>query len=151
MNIFLKRVLPYIFKCFVILFLLMNHQYVKTAESCLFKNPLCFYSTDILQYVQILFKQMRYEDMVPFIYTPAEIKNKKPSQLVKEIEKMNFGYSFKRTGIRENPKGTWKISYQRTVLGTQELFTVQCSIIKDTCRLILNPKERQNIFNVSIR
>lgn len=64
---------------------------------------------------------------------------------------MNFGYSFKRTGIREYPKGTWKISYQRTVLGTQELFTVQCSIINDTCRLILNPKERQNIFNVSVR
>lgn len=151
MNIHISRALLPLFNCLVVLLFFMNFQQVKTAESCLFKNPLCFYSTDILQYVQILFKQMRYEDMVPFIYTPAEIKNKKPSQLVKEIEKMNFGYSFKRTGIRENPKGTWKISYQRTVLGTQELFTVQCSIIKDTCRLILNPKERQNIFNVTVR
>ena len=146
-----SRVLFSLINCLLILLFFMNLQYAKTAESCLFKNPLCFYSTDILQYVQILFKQMQYENMVPFIYTPAEIKNKKSSQLVKEIEKMSFGYSFKRTGIREYPKGTWKISYQRTVLGTQELFTVHCSIINDTCRLALNPKERQNVFNVSVR
>lgn len=76
MNIHYSKVLLFLINCLLILLFFMNLQYAKTAESCLFKNPLCFYSLDILQYVQILFKQMQYENMVPFIYTPAEIKNK---------------------------------------------------------------------------
>lgn len=116
-------------------------------QSCLFKNPLCFYSTDILSYLQILYKNSRYDDMLPFLYSPSELKKIGESTALKQIEKMNFGYEMKRVGIKEEIKGQrWKLTYQRILLGTTETFTIVCSNNHDTTRLLMNSTQRKLVF-----
>jgi len=132
---------------FIYLYLLLssfgiaNSGYVlaQQEQSCLFKNPLCFYSTDILSYLQILYKNSRYDDMLPFLYSPSELKKIGKATALKQIEKMNFGYEMKRVGIKEEIKGQrWKLTYQRILLGTSETFTIECSNKHDTTRLLMN-------------
>ena len=115
-------------------------------ESCLFKNPLCFYSTDILQYIQILYKNSRYEEMLPFLHTPQELKKIGKRKALSSIENMNFGYDMKRVGIKELPKKQWKITYQRVLLGSSETFTITCGNIGDTTRLLINSTQRRIVF-----
>ncbi|MFZ9977083.1 MAG: hypothetical protein ACO3GR_03210 [Candidatus Kapaibacteriota bacterium] len=116
-------------------------------NSCLFKNPLCFYATDILSYLQILHKNSRYEEMLPFLYEPNELKKMGKTKALKSIESMNFGYEFRRVGIKEEQKGvSWRITYQRTIFGTAETFTVNCKNISDTTRLLMNTTQRRNVF-----
>lgn len=116
-------------------------------NSCLFKNPLCFYATDILSYLQILHKNSRYEEMLPFLYEPNELKKMGKTKAFKSIESMNFGYEFRRVGIKEEQKGvSWRITYQRTIFGTAETFTVNCKNISDTTRLLMNTTQRRNVF-----
>jgi len=116
-------------------------------NSCLFKNPLCFYATDILSYLQILHKNSRYEEMLPFLYEPYELKKMGKTKALKSIESMNFGYEFRRVGIKEEQKGvSWRITYQRTIFGTAETFTVNCKNISDTTRLLMNTTQRRNVF-----
>lgn len=115
--------------------------------SCLFKNPLCFYATDILGYLQILHKNSRYEEMLPFLYEPKELRKIGRSKALKSIESMNFGYEFRRVGIKEEQKGvSWRITYQRTIFGTAETFTVICKNISDTTRLLMNTTQRRSVF-----
>jgi hypothetical protein len=40
----------------------------------------------------------------------------------------------------------WSLTYQRTILGTQETFKVDCKLIEDTCRIILDPRAYKIIF-----
>lgn len=116
-------------------------------NSCLFKNPLCFYATDILSYLQILHKNSRYEEMLPFLFEPNELKKMGKTKALKSIESMNFGYEFRRVGIKEEQKGvSWRITYQRTIFGTAETFTVNCKNISDTTRLLMNTTQRRNVF-----
>lgn len=116
-------------------------------ESCLFKNPLCFYSTDILQYIQILYKKSRYEEMLPFLHTPQELKKIGKRKALSSIEKMNFGYEFRRVGIKEEiKKNMWTITYQRVLFGSSETFTVQCRNVNDTTRLLMNSTQRKLVF-----
>ena len=115
--------------------------------SCLFKNPLCFYATDILGYLQALHKNSRHEEMLPFLYEPKELRKIGRSKALKSIESMNFGYEFRRVGIKEEQKGvSWRITYQRTIFGTAETFTVICKNIADTTRLLMNATQRKNVF-----
>jgi len=115
--------------------------------SCLFKNPLCFYATDILGYLQVLHKNSRHEEMLPFLYEPKELRKIGRSKALKSIESMNFGYEFRRVGIKEEQKGvSWRITYQRTIFGTAETFTVICKNIADTTRLLMNATQRKNVF-----
>ena len=115
--------------------------------SCLFKNPLCFYATDILGYLQVLYKNSRYEEMLPFLYEPKELRKIGRSKALKSIESMNFGYEFRRVGIKEEEKGvSWRITYQRTIFGTAETFTVICKNISDTTRLLMNTTQRRSVF-----
>lgn len=115
--------------------------------SCLFKNPLCFYATDILGYLQILHKNSRYEEMLPFLYEPKELRKIGRSKALKSIESMNFGYEFRKVGIKEEQKGvSWRITYQRTIFGTAETFTVICKNISDTTRLLMNTTQRRSVF-----
>jgi hypothetical protein len=117
-------------------------------NSCLFKNPLCFYATDILSYLQILHKNARFEEMLPFLYEPKELNRIGKTKALKAIESMNFGYEFRRVGIKEEQKGvSWRITYQRTIFGTSETFTVNCKNISDTTRLHMNSTQRKTIFN----
>ena len=116
--------------------------------SCLFKNPLCFYATDILSYLQVLHKNSRYEEMLPFLYEPKELTKMGKSKALKSIESMNFGYEFRRVGIKEEQKGvSWRITYQRIIFGTAETFTVNCKNIADTTRLLMNSTQRRTVFH----
>lgn len=85
--------------------------------------------------------------MLPFLYEPNELKKMGKTRALKSIESMNFGYEFRRVGIKEELKGiAWKLTYQRIILGTAETFTVNCKNISDTTRLLMNPTQRRNIF-----
>jgi hypothetical protein len=120
---------------------------IAQERACLFRNPLCFYATDILSYLQILHKNSRYEEMLPFLYAPKELQKLGKGKALRAIESMNFGFEFRRVGIKEIQKGqSWKITYQRIYLGTAETFTLQCRNISDTTRLLMNSTQRKAIF-----
>ena len=115
-------------------------------ESFLFRTPLSFYNTDILSYLQVLHKNQQYEKMVPF-FTGELRASSSQSAFVELLANAPFGYSMKRAGIREVKKGEeWSLTYQRTILGTQETFKVDCKLIEDTCRIILDPRAYKIIF-----
>jgi hypothetical protein len=125
----------------------MPFKVISNDNSCLFRNPLCFYATDILSYLQVLYKNSRYEEMLPFLYEPKELTKMGKSKALKSIESMNFGYEFRRVGIKEEQKGiSWRITYQRTIYGTAETFTVNCKNIADTTRLLMNSTQRRTVF-----
>ena len=113
-------------------------------SNCLYKNPLCFYNTDILNYLQVLHKNLQYEEMVPFFYG-SSLNNK--SKLEERLSNASFGYSLKRVGIKEKNKSNWSLSYQRTILGTNETFKIDCALINDTCRIYIDEKAWKTIFN----
>ena len=50
-----------IFLCFAIIWICPAHV---NQSNCLFKNPLCFYNTDILTYLQVLHKNQQYDKMI---------------------------------------------------------------------------------------
>jgi hypothetical protein len=131
-----------------VIFCTMNPMRLSAKDaSCLFKNPLCFYATDILGYLQALHKNSRYEEMLPFLYEPKELRKLGRSKALKSIESMNFGYEFRRVGIKEEQKGvSWRITYQRTIFGTAETFTLICKNIADTTRLLMNTTQRRTVF-----
>ena len=113
-------------------------------SNCLYKNPLCFYNTDILNYLQVLHKNLQYEEMVPFFYG-SSLNNK--SKLEERLSNASFGYSLKRVGIKEKNKTNWSLSYQRTILGTNETFKIDCALINDTCRIYIDYKAWKTLFN----
>ena len=58
-----------------------------------------------------------------------------------------FRYVMKRSGIREiEPKQSWSLTYSRTLLGSQETFKIDCMLIRDTCRVLLDEKSKTLIF-----
>jgi hypothetical protein len=115
-------------------------------ESFLFRTPLSFYNTDILSYLQVLHKNQQYEKMVPFFTGPL-VSDKTTSELVSFLADAPFGYSMKRSGIREiETKQRWSLTYSRTILGTQETFKIDCVIERDTCRVVLDDKSKTAIF-----
>jgi hypothetical protein len=86
--------------------------------------------------------------MLPFLYEPKELNRIGKTKALKAIESMNFGYEFRRVGIKEEQKGvSWRITYQRTIFGTSETFTVNCKNISDTTRLHMNSTQRKTVFN----
>lgn len=114
-------------------------------SNCLYKNPLCFYNTDILNYLQVLHKNQQYSKMTTFLYGP-NIGGKDKKSLEESLSNANFGYSLKRVGIKEKNKSSWSLTYQRTILGTNETFKIDCALIKDTCRIYIDDKAWQTIF-----
>jgi hypothetical protein len=129
----------------IITMLLFNSLYSQ-HESFLFRTPLSFYNTDILSYLQILHKNQQYEKMVPF-FTGEMRVSRSHSSFVELLANAPFGYSMKRAGIREVKKGeNWSLTYQRTIIGTQEAFKVDCVLLNDTCRLVLSEPAFQLIF-----
>ena len=113
-------------------------------SNCLYKNPLCFYNTDILNYLQVLHKNLQYEEMVPFFYG-SSLNNK--SKLEERLSNASFGYLLKRVGIKEKNKTNWSLSYKRTILGTNETFKIDCALINDTCRIYIDEKAWNILFN----
>jgi len=114
-------------------------------SNCLYKNPLCFYNTDILNYLQVLHKNQQYSKMTNFLSGP-NIDGKDKKSLEESLSNANFGYSLKRVGIKEKNKTSWSLTYQRTILGTNETFKIDCALINDTCRIYIDDKAWQTIF-----
>jgi hypothetical protein len=113
--------------------------------TCLFKNPLCFYNTDILSYIQVLHKNQQYDKISPFFYGPKK-DNISAFSLRQQLSEVDFGYSIKLTGIKQTSKTSWSLTYQRTIFGTNESFKIQCKIINDTCKVYLDSKTWKTLF-----
>jgi hypothetical protein len=115
-------------------------------DNFLFKNPLSFYNTDILSYLQVLHKNQQYEKMAPFFTGPV-VEGKSAEEFAKFLADEPFGYSMKRSGIRElESRKSWSITYTRTILGTEETFKMDCVLERDTCRVVLTQKSAKLIF-----
>ena len=117
---------------------------VFAQESCLYRNPLCFYNTDILSYLQVLHKNQQYEKMTPFFYGPYSTTSGK--EIIDRLSEADFGCTLKRVGINETSTDHWSLTYERTMLGTKENFKIECTIINDTCRVFLDEKQWNKIF-----
>ena len=97
---------------FISLFTLCLSKAGYSQESnCLYKNPLCFYNTDILNYLQVLHKNQQYSKMTNFLYGPT-IDGKDITALEESLSNTSFGYSLKRVGVKEKNKTSWSLTYQ---------------------------------------
>jgi hypothetical protein len=114
-------------------------------NNCLFRNPLCFYNTDILSYLQVLHKNQDDEKMSRFFYGPLATQ-KNNASFIKKLTLSDFGYSLKRVGVKEIAKNKWSLTYQRTIMGTHENFKIECAVINDTCRIYIDLKQWEVIF-----
>lgn len=124
--------------------LLLSNEY--NSQSLQFNNPLAFYNTDILSYLQILHKNQQYENMLPFL-AGNYFKGLTRKEIVEILSNAPFGYSMKRSGVKEILRGEkWSLTYQRIILGTQETFKIDCALITDTCRVVLSDKDWGIIF-----
>jgi len=117
--------------------------YSQTNGNCLYKNPLCFFNTDVLNYLQVLHKNQQYNKMTTFFYGSSD---RTRQNLEDRLSNANFGYSLKRVGVKEKNKASWSLTYQRTILGTNETFKIECALINDTCRVFLDKKAWKMIF-----
>jgi hypothetical protein len=115
------------------------------SSDCLFKNPLCFYNTDILTYLQTLHKHQQYEQMLSYMTGPA-LENLSKAQKLEKIENAPFGYQMKRSGVKTINDHEWNLTYSRTILGTQETFKVQCVMKDGRCCVFLNEKGWNLLF-----
>jgi len=115
------------------------------SKSCLFKNPLCFYNTDILAYLQVLHKNQQYDKMSAFFYGPL-IESIGKSEFEKKLSDVNFGYTLKRVGITEISKTKWSLTYQRTIMGTNENFKIDCELLDGVCKIYIDKNQWNNIF-----
>ncbi len=138
------KVKYYLFLVFVNTIMIMDTKNIH-AQDCLFKNPLCFYNSDILTYLQVLHKNQQYEQMLPYLCGPA-IDNLNMQQKITRLEDVQFGYQMKRAGVKEISKSEWNLTYSRTIMGTQENFKIRCLLKQDKCCLYLDEKAWKVIF-----
>jgi hypothetical protein len=83
--------------------------------------------------------------MITFFY--GEYKNSvNKRKFIDLISNVNFGYSLKRVGIKKTSTNKWSLTYQRTILGTNENFKIECKLINDTCRIYLDKNKLNEIF-----
>jgi hypothetical protein len=139
----MKRIIKIFIICLFTL-CLNKVNYSQEKNNCLYKNPICFYNTDILNYLQVLHKNQQYEKMVPFFY--GSFSNNNKGSFVSKLVDVDFGYTLKRVGVKEIEKNKWSLTYQRTIIGTNENFKIQCALINDTCRVYLDEKAWKTIF-----
>ncbi len=117
-------------------------------NDCLFRNPLCFFNTDILKYIQVLHNHQQYDKIMPFIHITDGSSYSTKKYLKTKLEESSFGYSLKRVGIQTITHGKeWSLTYQRTLYGTNENFKINCAVINDTCRILMDSKSIDLIFN----
>jgi len=138
---------------FFVLFLMLwvpytgQKTYARSKDSffCLFKNPLCFYNMDVLRYLQVLHQKQEYSQMAKFFYGPKK-QELGAAKLAAALADVDFGYALKRVGIKEADTKNWSLTYQRTILGTQENFKIEAALVNDTCRVYLDEKKWQILF-----
>ena len=121
------------------------HRISAQPSDCLFKNPLCFYSTDILVYLQVMHKHQLYKQMIPFMYGSQTVLMTN-DELEQKLSKATIGYSFNRVGVMRKGESSWSLTYQRTILGTEETFTVDCALVNDTCRIYVDSTLCKTVF-----
>ncbi len=114
-------------------------------KDCLFKNPLCFYNTDILSYLQVLHKNQQYEQMLPYITGPA-VDGLSKEKKISKLEDASFGYQMKRQGVKTVSNQEWGLTYSRIIMGTQETFKIKCLLVKGTCCVYLDEKGWNQVF-----
>lgn len=131
-------------KSLIIIIILISGIAVSAQDNCLFRNPLCFYNTDILTYLQALHKNQQYEKMAPFFYGSFSDNNK--NNFVNKLGEVDFGYTLKRVGVKEIEKNKWSLTYQRTIMGTNENFKIDCALVNDTCRVFIDQKQWNKLF-----
>lgn len=117
----------------------------ESPNFCLFQNPLCFYNLDALRYLQVLHQKQEYTQMAKFFYGPKK-QQLGEKQLAAALGDVDFGYALKRVGIKEQGPKHWSLTYQRTIMGTQENFKVEAALVNDTCRLYLDEKKWTQLF-----
>lgn len=133
-------------RIFIFYLVIIINTGISFAQSdCLFKNPLCFYNTDILSYLQVLDKNQQYEKMTPFFYG-SFIDSIGKEKLINRLNEAEFGFSLKRVGVKEIAKNKWSITYQRTIMGTNENFKIDCAVVNDTVRVYIDQKAWNKIF-----
>ena len=137
---------PTIFLILFCTFSLLNKGYAQNTGSCLFKNPLCFYNTNVLNYLQVLHKNQQYDKVCNFIYGPA-VDGKSKNSIEEKLSNARFGYSLKKVGIKQKTNTSWSLTYQRTILGTNETFKIECALVNDTCKVYMDEKAWNTIFN----
>lgn len=112
---------------------------------CLFQNPLCFYNMDVLRYLQVLHQKQQYDQMTHFFYGPMK-QGLGQKKLAAALADVDFGYALKRVGIKEVEGKNWSLTYQRTIMGTQENFKIDAALVKDTCRVYLDEDKWNLLF-----
>lgn len=133
---------------FIVFFLAFPYHFFAQSgqDNCQFKNPMCFYTTDILSYLQALHKNMQYEEMLPFLYGPS-VDGKTKEVVMDLLDRAPFGYQMKRVGIRIiEPKKIWKLRFERVLLGTKETFDIECRLVDGVCKLYLDSDSWNIIF-----
>jgi hypothetical protein len=83
--------------------------------------------------------------MTPFFYG-SFIDSIGKEKLVNRLDEAEFGFSMKRVGVKETAKNKWSITYQRTIMGTNENFKIDCALVNDTCRVFIDQKVWSRIF-----
>ena len=83
--------------------------------------------------------------MTPFFYGPFAAKMKK-NEFIAKLSEHDFGYAMKRVGVKEESAGHWSLTYQRTIMGTNNNFKIKCALVNDTCRVYLDEKSWKLIF-----
>lgn len=144
-----KIFLPILVSILLVLTPIGNGKAIHLPEQpnfCLFKNPLCFYNMDVLRYLQVLHQKQEYGQMATFFYGPMK-QDLGEKKLAEALEDQDFGYALKRVGIKEVDTKNWSLTYQRILLGTQENFKIEAALVNDTCRVYLDQKKWDLLFN----
>lgn len=84
--------------------------------------------------------------MYPFFFGPYKDKISK-QKFIEILGEANFGYSLKKVGLKSLSKTKWSLTYQRTILGTNENFKIECQLIKDTCRVYIDQKKWSTMYD----
>lgn len=83
--------------------------------------------------------------MAEFFYGPMKLALGEKT-LAFELANQDFGYAFKRVGIMGVDAKNWSLTYQRTILGTQENFKIEAALLNDTCRVYLDEEKWNLLF-----
>jgi hypothetical protein len=101
---------------------------------------------DVLAYMQVLHQNQEYGQMAKFFYGPMK-QQLGEKKLATALADQDFGYALKRVGIKGLDAKNWSLTYQRTILGTQENFKIETALVNDTCRVYLDDKKWDLLFN----
>jgi hypothetical protein len=83
--------------------------------------------------------------MTKFFYGPKK-QELGATKLAAALSEVDFGYALKRVGIKDMDSKNWSLTYQRTILGTQENFKIEAALLNDTCRVYLDEKKWAQLF-----